>query len=84
MSDIPSNIDKFIEQQLTEGIYSSYEEMVAEGLRLLQEKQTQDQQIADSIGPAVQYFRNGNPGLKPDADEVKRLGRKFLASEQDT
>ena len=47
-------LDQFVEQQLASGRYQSYDAMVQEGLRLLQEREQEWDRIAEQLRPAAE------------------------------
>lgn len=77
-----SDLKQFIEEQLQLGTYSSSEEMIAEGLRLLRDKCEQDQALAGEFCAAIERADSGDPGVAVDFEEIKSLGRKFLTKLQ--
>ncbi|MBI3799461.1 MAG: hypothetical protein HY268_21150 [Deltaproteobacteria bacterium] len=78
MDDIQS-LEQFVEQQLAAGHFENYEQMVAEGLTLLREREQHYDQLADELRSAVERFENGHAGVAVDIEEIKALGRKYLA-----
>jgi Arc/MetJ-type ribon-helix-helix transcriptional regulator len=73
------NLEQFVEQQLAAGYFENYEQMVAEGLSLLWEREQHYDQLADELRPAVERFESGHPSVEVDIEEIKALGRKYLA-----
>jgi putative addiction module CopG family antidote len=80
MPEGPS-LEQFVEQQLQSGKYQSYEDMVQEGLRLLQEREQEFDRIAEKLRPAAERFAHGEPGVPFDADDIIRRGMKRLATD---
>ncbi len=74
-----SALEQFVEDQLKAGNFESYEQMVAEGLRLLRERETTYDRLAEEFQPAVDRIEQGDPGVEVDVEEIKALGRKYLA-----
>jgi putative addiction module CopG family antidote len=70
-----SSLDQFVERQLKNGKYQSYEAMVQAGLRLLQEREQELDAVADSLRPAVEDFLQGDHGEEIDIEA-------FLAEER--
>ena len=77
-----SALEQFVEDQLKAGNFESYEQMVAEGLRLLRERETAYDRLAEEFQPAVDRIEQGSPGVEVDIEEIKALGRKYLAQEK--
>jgi putative addiction module CopG family antidote len=77
-----NDLKHFIEEQLQLGTYRSSDEMIAEGLRLLREKHEQDKSLAGEFRAAIERADSGDPGVKVDSEEIKSIGRKFLAQLQ--
>ena len=75
-------LEQFVEDQLKAGNFESYEQMVAEGLRLLRERETAYDRLAEEFQPAVDRIEQGDPGVEVDIEEIKALGRKYLAQEK--
>ena len=75
-------LEQFVEDQLRAGNFESYEQMVAEGLRLLRERETAYDRLAEEFQPAVDRIEQGDPGVEVDIEEIKALGRKYLAQEK--
>ena len=68
-------------QQLQSGKYQSYKEMVQTGLRLLRERETELDRIAEKLRSAVEWFKRGEPGIPFGANEIIRRGKEHLAAE---
>ena len=77
-------LDQFVAQQLARGRYQSYDEMVQEGLRLLQEREQEQDRIAEKLRPAAERFKRGEPGIPFDAEEIIRRGMKRQAARDRT
>jgi len=75
----PLPLDQFVSQQLESGRYHSYEEMIQEGLRLLQEREEAFDRVAEQLRPAVEEFRSGHPGVEFDVDDIVQCGMERLA-----
>ena len=74
-----SALEQFVEDQLKAGNFESYEQMVAEGLRLLRERETAYDRLAEEFQSAIDRIEQGDPGVEVDIEEIKVLGRKYLA-----
>ncbi|HEY7493848.1 MAG TPA: type II toxin-antitoxin system ParD family antitoxin [Candidatus Tectomicrobia bacterium] len=70
----PLSLEHFVAQQLASGRYQSYDEMVQEGLRLLQEREQELDRIAEKLRPASERFKRGEPGIPFDAEDIIRRG----------
>ena len=79
MPEGPS-LEQFVEQQLQSGKYQSYEDMVQEGLRLLQEREQEFDRIAEKLRPAAERFTRGEPGVSFDTDDIIRRGMERLTT----
>jgi len=79
MPKVPS-LEQFVEQQLQSGKYQSYEDMVQEGLRLLQEREQDFDRIAEKLRPAAERFARGEPGVPFDADDIIQRGMERLTA----
>ena len=75
-----SSLDQFVEQRLKSGAYPSYEAMVEAGLRLLQEREAELDQVAEELRPAVTDYLKGNHGTEIKLDVLKARGRQRLAA----
>ena len=75
-------LEQFVEDQLRAGNFESYEQMVAEGLRLLRERETAYDRLAEEFQPAIDRIDQGDPGVEVDIEEIKVLGRKHLTREK--
>jgi len=73
-------LDEFIKQQLKDGHYNSYEEMVETALRLLQEQDEELNELTEEMRPAVQRFLRGEGGVEFDADDIIQRGLQHLKS----
>jgi putative addiction module CopG family antidote len=76
----PVPLDQFVAQQLASGRYQSYDAMVQEGLRLLQEREAAYDRIAEQLRPAVEEFRSGHPGVEFDVEDIVKRGMERLAA----
>ncbi len=77
----PAPLEQFVEQQLKSGKYQSYEAMVQAGLRLLQDREAELDEIADALRPTVEDYRNGERGTELDIEEIKKAGRQRLTTQ---
>lgn len=77
MPEIP-RLDQFVDQQLKSGKYQSYDAMVQEGLRLLQEREQELDSVADALRPAVEDFLRGDRGEAIDMDALLAAERTQL------
>jgi len=74
------SLEWFVEQQLQTGKYQSYENMVQEGLRLLQEREQEFDRMAEKRRPAIERFARGEPGVPFDVDDIIRRGMERLTT----
>ena len=79
MPEAPS-LKQFVQQQLQSGKYQSYEDMVQEGLHLLQEREQKFDRIAEKLRPAVERFARGEPGVSFDVDDIVQRGMERLTT----
>ncbi len=75
------NLEQFVKDQLEAGHFESYQHMVAAGLRLLREREAESDRLAKEFQPAIERIEQGDPGVEVDIEEIKALGRKYLAQE---
>ena len=75
----PESLDQFVEQQLKSGKFTSRDEMVNEGLRLLQERERKIKELRAEIQPALDSLDRGE-GEELDIDAVIAAGEKRLAA----
>ena len=68
-------LDQFVEQQLASGKYHSRDELIETALRLLQERETEYDRIAEKLRPAMEEYRSGHPGVTVTADDIIKRGR---------
>jgi putative addiction module CopG family antidote len=80
----PLPLDQFVEQQLASGKYQSYDELVEEALRLLQEREAEYDRIAEKLRPAAERCKRGEPGVPFDAEDIIRRGMQRLAARDST
>jgi Arc/MetJ-type ribon-helix-helix transcriptional regulator len=64
--------------------YQSYDELVEEALRLLQEREAEADRIAEKLRPAAESFTRGEPGIPFDAEDVIRRGMQRLSARDST
>ena len=74
------SLEQFVKQQLQSGKYQSYEDMVLEGLRLLQELEQEFDRSAEKMRPAVERFGRGKPGVPFDVDDIIQRGMERLTT----
>ena len=77
-------LDQLVEQQLASGRYQSYDAMVQEGLRLLQEREQELDRITAKLRPAAERFKRGEPGIPFDAEDIIRRGMERLHARDHT
>jgi putative addiction module CopG family antidote len=75
------SLEQFVKQQLQSGKYQSYEDMVLEGLRLLQEREQEFDHIAEKMWPAVERFGRGKLGVPFDVDDIIQRGMERLTTD---
>jgi putative addiction module CopG family antidote len=76
----PLPLDQFVERQLASGKYQSYDELVEDALRLLQEREVKYDRMAAKLRPAAERFKQGEPGVPFDAEDIIRRGMERLAA----
>ena len=79
MPETPS-LEQFVTQELQSGKYQSYEAMVQEGLRLLQEREQEYDRIAETLRPAAERFARGESGIPFDVDDIIQRGMGRLST----
>lgn len=72
------SLEQFINQQLKNGTYKSYDEMVDVGLQLLKEREQELDRIAEKLRPAVKRMKMGQPGIEVDIEDIIEQGIKRL------
>jgi putative addiction module CopG family antidote len=78
---IPPEFEQFVAQQLTQGEYHSAEEVVNDGLRVLQELKRREGEFRQDVQKGVDQLnrgeglRLGRDGLRQFFDELQRRGR---------
>jgi putative addiction module CopG family antidote len=77
----PLPLDQFVKRQLASGRYQSYDELVEDALRLLQEREAEYDRIAEKPQPAMEEFRSGHPGVIVDADDILKRGMERLSAQ---
>jgi Arc/MetJ-type ribon-helix-helix transcriptional regulator len=65
---------------MSSGRYQSYDALVEDALRLLQEREAEYDRIAEKLRPAVEEFRSGHPGVEFDVDDIVKRGMERLAA----
>ena len=75
----PDPIDEFVRQQLASGRFSDYEALVRYALASLKDRQSEIDEIAEDLRPAIESMQRGEPGLVVDFENIKQEGRKRLA-----
>ena len=73
-------LDQFVARQLASGKYPSYDALVEDALRLLQEREAEYDRIAEKLRPAAEQFRSGHPGVEFDVDDIVKRGMERLAA----
>jgi putative addiction module CopG family antidote len=74
MSTIPPELTPFVEHQVASGRYHSPDEVIAAGLRLLQDREAQLEALRNELRPAIEELDRGG-GIQLRSDE--ELGRFF-------
>jgi antitoxin ParD1/3/4 len=75
-SMVPPEFQQFVEQQIVSGRYQSADEVVSDGLRLLQERDRRLQELRAEIQPALDRLDRGegieldDAGLKAFFDQI--------------
>ena len=75
----PDPIEEFVREQLASGRFSDYEALVRHALASLKDRQSEIDDIAEELRPAIESMKRGEPGIIVDFDKVKEDGRKRLA-----
>ena len=71
-------IDEFVRQQLASGRFSDYEALVRYALANLKDRESELDEIAEELRPAIESMKRGEPGIIVDFETVKQEGRKRL------
>jgi Arc/MetJ-type ribon-helix-helix transcriptional regulator len=72
-------IDEFVREQLASGRFSDYDALVRHALAALRDRQSEIDEVAEELRPAVESMLRGESGLIVDFDNIKQDGRKRLA-----
>jgi Arc/MetJ-type ribon-helix-helix transcriptional regulator len=72
-------IDEFVREQLASGRFSDYDALVRYALASLKHRQSEIDEVAQELRPAVESMQRGEPGLIVDFENIKQAGRKRLA-----
>ena len=72
-------IDEFVREQLASGRFSDYEALVRYALASLKNHQSEIDEVAEELRPAIESMQRGEPGLIVDFENIKQEGRKRLA-----
>lgn len=78
-NSLPSELDQFIQQELASGRYQTEEEVICQGLRVLQERQRRLKALRGDILPALDQLDRGE-GAPLDAGSIKARGRQRRAT----
>lgn len=82
---LPADLEQFMEQELAAGKYASREELVAEAVRLLRERERRIKELREEILPALERLDRGEyteydeGSLRDLMEDVKARGRVRLA-----
>jgi putative addiction module CopG family antidote len=85
LNGLPADLEQFMEQELAAGKYASGEELVAEAVRLLRERERRVKELREEILPALErldrgeYMEYDEGSLRDLIDDVKARGRARLA-----
>jgi putative addiction module CopG family antidote len=80
LNKLPADLEQFMEQELAAGKYASREELVAEAVRLLREREHRVNELREEILPALERLDRGE-GEPLDAEDIKARGMKRLAEQ---
>jgi Arc/MetJ-type ribon-helix-helix transcriptional regulator len=72
-------LDEFVREQLASGRFSDYEALVRYALTNLKHRQSEIDEVAEELRPAIESMQRGEPGLIVDFEDIKQEGRKRLA-----
>ena len=85
LNGLPADLEQFMEQELAAGKYTSREELVAEAVRLLRERERRVKELREEILPALERLDRGEymdydeGSLRDLIEDVKARGRARLA-----
>lgn len=85
LNGLPTDLAKFIQEELTKGTYQTEAELVCEAVRLLREREQRLSDLRAAVLPAVAQLDQGNytaydeQGLREMIEDVKAHGRTRLA-----
>ena len=69
---IPPEFEPFVKQQLAQGEYQSIEDMVGDGLRILQELKRRQEEFRREVQLGVDQLDRGE-GISLDREELRRF-----------
>jgi putative addiction module CopG family antidote len=75
LNGLSADLEEFVEQELAAGKYASREELVAEAVRLLRERERCVKELREEILPALEHL-NGDPA------PFDHLNPQIIATEQ--
>jgi antitoxin ParD1/3/4 len=79
MSAVPPEFTPFVEHQISSGRYQSPDEVIAAGLRLLQDRETRLEELRNELRPAIEELDSGG-GIKLNSDaELDRFFKQLMA-----
>ena len=64
-------IDDFVERQLANGRFSSYQQLVRYAIGMLKDREADLDQLTEQLRPGVEALQRGEPGLDLDFDQIK-------------
>jgi len=75
-------VDEFIEKQIQSGKYETRDALVHDAVRLLQVRELAYDDLSELLRPGVERFKNGEPGIPADADDIIERGMNRLAADK--
>jgi len=75
-------VDEFIEKQIQSGKYETRDALVHDAVRLLQARELAYDDLSEMLRPGIERFKNSEPGIPADADDIIERGMNRLASDK--
>ena len=88
MNSFPPDLEQFVRHEVASGRYPSADEVVWDGLRLLQERERHSEELRAAVRLGLDQLSNGeytdydDDALRDRFEEIKREGRERLRKEQ--
>jgi len=87
LDSLPSELSRFVQHEIATGKYRSEEEVICQGLLLLQDRERRLEQLRRDVDRGIEQLENGDyteytdDSLRERFEQIKAEGRKRLARE---